>query len=238
MCVNNALRGVPTQIGVVLAQGYNGLQFRHRQQVGHVSRLNVAVVGLDCQHDCRAREHRIGAEVAQVTHQHGVDVLTFEGRDLVDTQHLHTHMSQNKKRHWWQATSTQPALLRRALLSGNPADLLPLARTAYEALEHWLRDSAVAHFVTRDWQLVLQSNCVWQLRFLIFTAMHCSDTFVLLLFTRSPYEQHILPEFVDILTHEMNLMLRGGSDFGEGHLRKYSGPQDFTTRMAVEYLSL
>lgn len=144
----------------------------------------------------------------------------------------------SKRARWWNATDTQPALLRRALLSGRPADLLPLARTAYEALELWLRNSAVSHFVTRDWQLVLQSNSVWQLRFLIFTAMHCSDAFVMLLFTRSPYEQHILPEFVDLLTREMNLMLRGGSDLGEGHLRKYSGPQDFTTRMAVEYLSL
>lgn len=139
---------------------------------------------------------------------------------------------------WWQAPHTQPPLLRRAFLSGNPNDLLPLARTAYEALELWLRNSAVSHFVTKDWQQVLHSNCVWQLRFLILTAMHCSDTFVILLFKTSPYEQHVLPEFVELLTREMNLMLRGGSDLGEGHLRKYSGAQDFATRMAIEYVSL
>jgi hypothetical protein len=138
---------------------------------------------------------------------------------------------------WWNpAPDTPPPLLRQVLGSGEPAEVQPLALVGLRALETWLHHSPNRTLVLPDLRAAVESGELWRLRWVILVALNCSDDLVIWLWQKSPTERKALLAFVDVLQRELHLMLRGGSDQGEGHCAKYSGPEDFTTRLALEYM--
>ncbi len=126
-------------------------------------------------------------------------------------------------------------MLRKALLSSDPAAVRPLAAQALSAID---QDMPAFHASVRNvLQTAVQSDVIWQLRYVVLLGLNVTDAFPTQLRQQSPREDAALCAFLKHLQDEHWRHLRGTRDPRlPGQHTTYGSLQEFTEAMTRWYI--